>query len=129
MKQMKLIDSDELLRKLREELLPKLVREYGEEDAKNGLHFSYNDVVANISGESGVVPLCPFCRHNDEDVTENKDEDEEDDEELLPSDRMGIWESAPEYGEASYVCSKCFTIWTSSRIENMHFCPTCVSRT
>ena len=28
-------------------------------------------------------------------------------------------------GEDSYVCSFCQTIWKSSNIKNMHYCPTC----
>lgn len=29
------------------------------------------------------------------------------------------------HGEDSYVCSFCQTIWESSNIKNMHYCPTC----
>ena len=35
------------------------------------------------------------------------------------------WESDKLFGECAYVCTFCHTIWTSSEIDNMHYCPTC----
>lgn len=37
----------------------------------------------------------------------------------------GKWETDNAFGKCAYVCSNCSTIWTSSEIENMHYCPTC----
>lgn len=39
--------------------------------------------------------------------------------------KVGKWEHDKLFGECAYVCSFCHTIWTSSEIENMHYCPTC----
>jgi len=39
--------------------------------------------------------------------------------------KHGKWEHDKLFGECAYVCSFCHTIWTSSEIENMHYCPTC----
>lgn len=38
---------------------------------------------------------------------------------------QGKWEHDKLFGECAYVCSFCHTIWTSSKIQNMHYCPTC----
>ena len=38
---------------------------------------------------------------------------------------QGEWEHDKLFGECAYVCSFCHTIWTSSEIQNMHYCPTC----
>ena len=54
--------------------------------------------------------------------------DVEDIEELppvTPTRKVGKWENDKLFGECAYVCSFCHTIWTSSEIENMHYCPTC----
>ena len=39
--------------------------------------------------------------------------------------KVGKWEHDKLFGECAYVCSFCHTIWTSSEIQNMHYCPTC----
>ena len=39
--------------------------------------------------------------------------------------KHGKWEQDKLFGECAYVCSFCHTIWTSSEIQNMHYCPTC----
>jgi len=39
--------------------------------------------------------------------------------------KHGKWEHDKLFGECAYVCSFCHTIWTSSEIQNMHYCPTC----
>lgn len=39
--------------------------------------------------------------------------------------KHGKWEYDKLFGECAYVCSFCHTIWTSSEIQNMHYCPTC----
>ena len=35
------------------------------------------------------------------------------------------WEKDKLFGNCAYVCTFCHTIWTSSEIDNMHYCPTC----
>ncbi len=39
--------------------------------------------------------------------------------------KHGEWEHDKLFGDCAYVCSFCHTIWTSSEIQNMHYCPTC----
>lgn len=39
--------------------------------------------------------------------------------------KHGKWEHDKLFGECAYVCSFCHTIWKSSEIQNMHYCPTC----
>ena len=43
--------------------------------------------------------------------------------------RTGQWEidklTQNSFGDDAYVCSVCETIWNSSKIINMHYCPTC----
>ena len=41
---------------------------------------------------------------------------------LSESDNKGEW---IDNGNGSYTCSNCKKEWTSSQIEDMHFCPTC----
>lgn len=38
---------------------------------------------------------------------------------------QGKWEHDKLFGDCAYVCSFCHTIWMSSEIQNMHYCPTC----
>ena len=42
-----------------------------------------------------------------------------------PGRPKGEWEHDKLFGECAYVCSFCHTIWMSSEIQNMHYCPTC----
>ena len=44
---------------------------------------------------------------------------------VTPTRKIGEWEHDKLFGECAYVCSFCHTIWTSSEIQNMHYCPTC----
>ena len=44
---------------------------------------------------------------------------------LLEERPQGEWEYDKLFGDCAYVCSFCHTIWMSSEIQNMHYCPTC----
>ena len=57
---------------------------------------------------------CSCCMANDECLFNFREER-----------KIGKWENDKLFGECAYVCSFCHTIWTSSEIENMHYCPTC----
>ena len=67
-------------------------------------------------------PIYKGCKHHSSNI------------ETMPSDcplveieerKHGKWEHDKLFGECAYVCSFCHTIWTSSEIQNMHYCPTC----
>ena len=45
---MRLIDADRFVDQMNEELFPELIKEYGEEEAIKGLHFSFQDCIYNI---------------------------------------------------------------------------------
>ena len=48
---------------------------------------------------------------------------------VLPKQKVGRWEVDKliqnSFGDDAYVCSECETIWNSTNIKNMHYCPTC----
>ena len=48
---------------------------------------------------------------------------------VQPKQRTGKWEIDESiqkaFGDDAYVCTVCSTIWNSSNIKNMHYCPTC----
>ena len=44
---------------------------------------------------------------------------------VLEERSQGEWEYDKLFGDCAYVCSFCHTIWMSSEIQNMHYCPTC----
>lgn len=68
-------------------------------------------------------PLYNVCKHRETIKTNYKPTDCP----LLETEerKHGKWEHDKLFGECAYVCSFCHTIWTSSEIENMHYCPTC----
>lgn len=51
---MRLIDADRFEDQMNEELLPKLIKEYGKEEALKGLHFSFRDCICNIQSQPPV---------------------------------------------------------------------------
>lgn len=48
---MRLIDAYRFENQMNEELLPKLIKEYGKEEALKGLHFSFRDCICNIQSQ------------------------------------------------------------------------------
>lgn len=64
---MRLIDADRFVKQMNEELFPELIKEYGEEEAIKGLHFSFQDCIYNIECQPTVdaveVVRCKDCKH------------------------------------------------------------------
>lgn len=63
---MRPIDADYFIKELEERLLPVLIKKYGENEAKRGLHFSFNDVIANIKSQPTAVRIirCKECKYS-----------------------------------------------------------------
>ena len=51
----RLIDADEFENLLNKELLPILIKKYGEEEALKGMHFSFRDCICNIQSQRTVI--------------------------------------------------------------------------
>ena len=63
----RLIDADKFIRRMNEELIPKLIEKYGKEEACRGLHFSAFDCIGNIEAQPTIdaveVVRCENCKH------------------------------------------------------------------
>lgn len=64
---MRLIDADKFIRRMNEELIPKLIEKYGKEEACRGLHFSAFDCIGNIEAQPTIdaveVVRCKDCKY------------------------------------------------------------------
>lgn len=71
-KQMRLIDADRFVKQMNEELLPELIKEYGQEEALKGMHFSFRDCICNIQCQLTVdaveVVRCNDCKYFEPDL-------------------------------------------------------------
>ena len=60
---MRPIDADAFEYELRTKLLPELIKKYGEEEALNGLHFSFNDCICNLQSQPTIqLDPCSVCK-------------------------------------------------------------------
>lgn len=53
---MRLIDADAFKREMNDMLYPVLKEKYGDFEARNGLHFSFRDVLCNIDAQPTIEP-------------------------------------------------------------------------
>lgn len=53
---MRLIDADAFKREMYDKLYPALVERHGDYEARNGLHFSFSDVIYNIDAQPTIEP-------------------------------------------------------------------------